>query len=81
MSNKDISGRVKLRELKILSDNHYTLRRADFDYQRSDGSWQPLSRECYDMGDGAAVLPIDKAREKLVQKGPRLHADGEAGFR
>ena len=29
----------------------------------------------------APNAPIDKAREKLVQKGARLHADGEEGFR
>ena len=30
----------RLRELKTLSDNHYTLRRAEFDFRRSDGRWQ-----------------------------------------
>ncbi|WP_274630160.1 ThuA domain-containing protein [Arvimicrobium flavum] len=28
----------------------------------------------------APNVPIDQAREPLVQKGPRLHADGEEGF-
>ncbi len=62
MSDKDISGRVKLRAMKTLSDNHYTLRRADFDFRRRDGSWQQNLRESYDMGDGAAVLPFDRVR-------------------
>ena len=62
----DLEQRVKLRELKILSDNHYILRRATFDFRRSDGSWQSQMRECYDIGDGAAVLPIDKARGLVV---------------
>jgi nudix-type nucleoside diphosphatase (YffH/AdpP family) len=66
MSNKDISGRVRLRELKILSDTYYTLRLASFDYQRGDGQWQHQLRECYDMGDGASVLPIDKANGKVL---------------
>lgn len=66
MSDKDISGRVKLRELKTLSDNHYTLRRADFDFHRRDGTWQQNLRESYDMGDGAAVLPIDRARDRVL---------------
>jgi nudix-type nucleoside diphosphatase (YffH/AdpP family) len=66
MSDKDISGRVKLRELKTLSDNHYTLRRADFDFQRRDGTWQQNLRESYDMGDGAAVLPLDRARDRVL---------------
>ena len=29
----------------------------------------------------APNVPIDKAKEPLVQKGARLHADGEAGLR
>jgi nudix-type nucleoside diphosphatase (YffH/AdpP family) len=66
MSNKDISGRVKLRELKTLSDNHYILRRADFDFRRQDGTWQHSYRESYDMGDGAAVLPLDRAAGKIL---------------
>lgn len=65
MSN-DLSGRVKLRELKTLSDNHYTLRRAEFDFQRSDGTWQSQQRESYDIGDAAAVLPLDGARGKVL---------------
>ena len=62
MADEDISARVKLRELEILSDNYYTLRNAHFDYRRRDGKWQLQSRESYDPGgDGAAVLPIDRA--------------------
>jgi nudix-type nucleoside diphosphatase (YffH/AdpP family) len=63
MSDKDtISGRVRLHELNILSDDYYTLRRASFDFQRQGGVWQHQQRESYDIGDAAAVLPIDAAR-------------------
>lgn len=63
----DISDRVKLRELKTLSGNHYILRRAEFDYRRSDGRWQEKQlRESYDIGDAAAVLPIDPARGLVI---------------
>jgi trehalose utilization protein len=31
--------------------------------------------------DSCPNVPIDQAREKLVAKGPRLHREGEAGFR
>ena len=66
MSDKDISGRVKLRELKTLSDNHYFLRRMAFDYQRRDGQWQSMSRESYGLGDAIAVLPWDRPRGKVL---------------
>ena len=62
----DISGRVKLHDLKILSGNYYTLRMASFDFQRADGTWQHQERESYDIGDAAAVLPFDKTRGKVL---------------
>ena len=62
----DISGRVRSREIWILSDHYYTLRKASFDFQRSDGVWQHQERESYDIGDAAAVLPFDRARGLVI---------------
>ena len=66
MSQDDLSGRVKQRALKTLSDNYYTLRLADFDFQRRDGAWQRQERESYDIGDAAAVLPFDKSSGRVL---------------
>jgi nudix-type nucleoside diphosphatase (YffH/AdpP family) len=62
----DLSNRVGLRDLEILSDNYYVLRKASFDYRRSDGGWQHQERESYDLGDAAAVLPFDVAHGKVI---------------
>jgi nudix-type nucleoside diphosphatase (YffH/AdpP family) len=62
----DVSARVKLRNLDVLSDNHYTLRKAQFDFQRRDDQWQAQTRESYDIGDGAAVLPVDRAQDRVL---------------
>jgi nudix-type nucleoside diphosphatase (YffH/AdpP family) len=67
MDDKDeLGSRVRLQEIKILSGNYYTLRLASFDFQRGDGVWQRQERESYDIGDAAAVLPIDRARGKVL---------------
>src|SRR5258706_8748093 len=66
MSDDDLTSRVKLRELKVLADNHYTLRKASFDFQRRDGQWQHQERESYDIGDAAAVLPFDAVRNRVI---------------
>jgi nudix-type nucleoside diphosphatase (YffH/AdpP family) len=66
MNNDDTSGRVRLRELKPLSENHYTLRKASFDFRRGDGEWQHQERESYDIGDAATVLPYDRARDRVI---------------
>jgi nudix-type nucleoside diphosphatase (YffH/AdpP family) len=62
----DISARVRLHELKLLSGNYYTLRKASFDFQRLDGRWQHQQRESYDIGDAAAVLPFDRASGLVI---------------
>jgi nudix-type nucleoside diphosphatase (YffH/AdpP family) len=61
-----VADRVRLREFKVLSDNHYVLRKATYDWRRSDGIWQTQSREVYDRGDGAALLPYDLARRTVL---------------
>lgn len=58
--SQDISARVRPKSLTVLSDNHYTLRKAEFDYRFPDGQWQTEKRESYDVGDGATVLPMDR---------------------
>ena len=62
----DIEDRVKLHGLQTLSENHFALRKASFDFRRGDGEWQHQERESYDIGDAAAVLPFDKARGKVL---------------
>jgi nudix-type nucleoside diphosphatase (YffH/AdpP family) len=57
---KDISDLVRLHGLNILSDRHFVLRRADYDFHRRDGSWQRQARESYDIGHGAGVLLRDR---------------------
>jgi nudix-type nucleoside diphosphatase (YffH/AdpP family) len=65
-SRPSIADAVRLRNLTTLSDNHYVLRRAEFELRRRDGTWQSQQRESYDIGDGAAVLPIDPARGSVI---------------
>ncbi|MCY1645825.1 NUDIX domain-containing protein [Caulobacter sp. SL161] len=56
MSVKD---RVRVRETRLLSDNWYVLRTTTFDWKRRDGTWQTQSREHYDRGNGAVLLPYN----------------------
>jgi nudix-type nucleoside diphosphatase (YffH/AdpP family) len=62
----DTSRRIRRQQLDTLSDNHYILRRAGFDFRRADGSWQHQVRESYDIGDGAAVLPFDRVAGSVL---------------
>lgn len=65
MSSK-IEERVKLLEFETLSDNHYKLHRATFNFRHSNGAWQTASRESYNIGRSVAVLPMDLARNLVL---------------
>jgi len=56
-----IADRIRIREIKVLSDNWYILRKATFDWRRRDGTWQTQSREAYDRGNGVALIPYNLA--------------------
>jgi nudix-type nucleoside diphosphatase (YffH/AdpP family) len=81
MDEDDVSARVKLHQLDVLSDNHYILRNAHFDFLRRDGSWQSLARESYDRGHGAAVLPLDAKRGMVLLVRQFRWPAFEAGYR
>lgn len=62
----DWNDRIRLIESTLLSENWGKLHRNEFDYQRSDGTWQRQLRETYDRGDGAAVLAYDPDRGTVL---------------
>ncbi|WP_395703481.1 NUDIX domain-containing protein [Aquabacterium sp.] len=61
-----VQHRVRVREVRLLSDNWYTLKTTTFDWQRSDGRWQECKRETYDRGNGAVLLLYNRARRTVV---------------
>jgi len=58
--------KVKIKSVENLSDNWYKLDKVDFDYQLINGSWQHQSRECYDRGDGAAILLYNPIKKTVI---------------
>jgi nudix-type nucleoside diphosphatase (YffH/AdpP family) len=61
-----IADRIRNLKIETLSDNWYTLRKATFDFQRRDGSWQTQRREAYDRGNGAAILLYSRAQGTIL---------------
>jgi nudix-type nucleoside diphosphatase (YffH/AdpP family) len=61
-----LADRIRVRDVTTLSDDKYVLKKATFDWKRSDGTWQTVSREVYDRGDAAALLPYDKTRRTVL---------------
>jgi nudix-type nucleoside diphosphatase (YffH/AdpP family) len=58
--------RVRIRDVKVLADDWFVLKKTTFDYRRNDGRWQTLSRETYDRGNGAVILPYDRTRGTVL---------------
>ena len=56
-----LSDRIRIRDVQVLSDNWYVLKKTTFDWRRDDGVWQTVSRETYDRGHGAVLLPYNPA--------------------
>ena len=57
---------VRIIDTELLSNNWYTLNKVTFDFQRRDGSWQRLSREAYDRGNGATLLLFNAERGTVI---------------
>ncbi len=58
--------KVKIIDIKNLSNAHYKLDKVDFKFQTKNGDWQTQSRECYDRGDGAAILLYNSAKRTVI---------------
>lgn len=58
--------RVRIHSVETLSDDWGTLKKTKFEYQARNGAWEMQTRETYDRGDGAVILPFDSARETVL---------------
>lgn len=61
-----MNPKIRNLNVEILSNNWYTLRKATFDYQQKDGTWQTQSREAYDRGNGAAILLYNNQSKTVI---------------
>jgi nudix-type nucleoside diphosphatase (YffH/AdpP family) len=61
-----ISDRIRVKDVRLLSDNHYILKTTTFEWRRANGEWQTQHRESYDRGNGAALLPYNLAQGTVV---------------
>ncbi len=61
-----VSDRIRVQDVRVLSDNHYTLKTTTFAWRRANGEWQTQARETYDCGNAAALLPYNLAQRSVV---------------
>lgn len=61
-----LADRIRIQDVRVLSDDWYVLRKVTFDWRRADGAWQTMSREAYDRGNGATLLPYNLASRTVL---------------
>src|ERR1700710_663939 len=61
-----ISDRIRVKDVRVLSDNHYVLKTTIFEWRRADGEWQTQHRQTYDPGNAAALLPYNLAQRTVL---------------
>jgi nudix-type nucleoside diphosphatase (YffH/AdpP family) len=61
-----ISDRIRVKDVRLLSENWYTLKTTTLEWRRADGEWQTQHRETYDRGNGATLLPYNLARRMVM---------------
>lgn len=57
---------VHVESTEVLSNDWYVLNKTTFRYQRADGSWQTMTRESYDRGNGATLLLYNPKHQTVV---------------
>ena len=61
-----VSDRIRVKNVRVLSENHYTLKSTAFEWRRASGEWQTQTREVLDRGNGAALLPYHLTQRTVV---------------
>ena len=61
-----ISDRVRIKDVRVLSDGWTPLKNTTFEYRRASGEWQTQHRETYERDNAAAVLPYNLARRTVI---------------
>src|ERR1700704_6420303 len=61
-----VSDRIRVQNVRVLSDNHYTLKTTTFAWRRANGEGQAQHRQTYARGNGPPLLPYNLAQRTVV---------------
>jgi len=54
-----VSDRIRVKNVRVLSDNYAMLKDTTFEWRRASGEWQTQTRETFDRGNAATLLPYN----------------------
>lgn len=58
--------RVHVVTEKVLADDWHVLKKTTLEFRRADGTWETLTRETYDRGNGATILLYNRTARTVV---------------
>ena len=61
-----VSDRIRVKDVRVLSSNYATLKDTTFEWRRADGEWQTQTRETFDRGNAATLLPYNLMQRTVV---------------
>jgi nudix-type nucleoside diphosphatase (YffH/AdpP family) len=61
-----VSDRIRVQNVRVLSDNYATLKDTTFEWRRASGEWQTQTRETFDRGDAATLLPYNLMQRTVL---------------
>jgi nudix-type nucleoside diphosphatase (YffH/AdpP family) len=61
-----VSDRIRVKNVRLLSEDYYILKTTTFEWRRANGEWQTQQRETYDRGNCAAILPYNMAQRTVL---------------
>lgn len=61
-----VSDRIRVKNVRVLSSNYATLKDTTFEWRRANGEWQTQTRETFDRGNAATLLPYHLKQRTVV---------------
>jgi nudix-type nucleoside diphosphatase (YffH/AdpP family) len=61
-----VADRIRVKDVRVLSDNYATLKDTTFEWRRANGEWQTQTRETFDRGNAATLLPYNLMQRTVV---------------
>jgi nudix-type nucleoside diphosphatase (YffH/AdpP family) len=61
-----MSEKIKIKDVKILSDDWYTYKQVTCEIDIANGNWKVQKREVLDRGDGATILLYNSIKKTVI---------------
>jgi nudix-type nucleoside diphosphatase (YffH/AdpP family) len=65
-ASMSVSDRIRVKDVRLLSDNYHILKTTTFEWRRADGEWHTQQRETYERGNSTSILPYHLGQRTVL---------------